>query len=206
MCESCDCFLVVEGFHASFDVPEAHAARDFLCRRRPGWARPTARSSRTTWHETPVACDARPGCRRRRSPYSRLCRFTCCACSRQHFLQCDPFECRRAARGRSATAFPLFQSSGEGVCVAPWLPRCLHGLCDQGDATMLALMCLHRSPRLLRQTAPSASGDWSTIHKAVCVYIAPDLHETTLVESSGGRSGRIHRREIPRTSGTSGAQ
>ena len=49
-------------------------------------ARPTARSSRTTWHETPVACDARPGCCRRRFRCSRLCFFTCCTCLFQRFF------------------------------------------------------------------------------------------------------------------------
>ena len=36
--------------------------------------------------------------------------------------------------------------------------------------------------------------------------ITPHLPETTLVESSGGRRGRIRRQEIPRKSGTSHAQ
>ena len=54
---------------------------------------------------------------------------------------------------------------------------------------MLAFVCLHRSLRFLHQTAPSALGKRSTIPKVVCVQTVPGFTETTLVESSGERSG-----------------
>ena len=87
--------------------------------------------------------------------------------------------------GVRRAVFPLSQFCGEGFFVAPWFPRHLHGLCDPGDTTMLALVCLHRSLRFLHQTVLSAPGERSTIPKVVrCwpyLFVAPIL-EFHLIE------------------------